>query len=161
MSTARLFERLAARYDAWYEEPAGAAMFAAEVECLRPLLAGLPRPWAQVGTGSGRFAAALGWTWAHPFYSAARFLTRQERLALTAGRGPAVAGRPVRPVPAAFRHAQAGTTARRGDRSGAHVALAQVQLDERLGRPGPGLGEHRRRRVDAGHWSPRPPARLG
>ena len=35
-------------------------MFPAEVACLRPLLAGLPRPWAEVGAGSGRFAAALG-----------------------------------------------------------------------------------------------------
>ena len=60
MSTADLFERLAARYDAWYDGPAGAAVFPSEVSCLRPLLAGLPRPWAEVGVGSGRFAAALG-----------------------------------------------------------------------------------------------------
>ena len=43
MSTADLFNRLAARYDAWYEGPAGAAVFPAEVACLRPLLDGLPR----------------------------------------------------------------------------------------------------------------------
>jgi SAM-dependent methyltransferase len=60
MSTAGLFDRLAARYDAWYEGPAGAAVFPAEVACLRPLLDGLPRPWAEIGVGSGRFAAALG-----------------------------------------------------------------------------------------------------
>lgn len=60
MSTAGLFERLAARYDAWYEGPVGTAVFPSEVACLRPLLAGLPRPWLEVGTGSGRFAAALG-----------------------------------------------------------------------------------------------------
>ncbi len=60
MTTADLFERLAARYDAWYEGPAGAAVFPSEVACLRPLLAGLPRPWAEIGVGSGRFAAALG-----------------------------------------------------------------------------------------------------
>jgi SAM-dependent methyltransferase len=60
VSTAGLFERLAARYDAWYGGPAGAAVFASEVECLRPLLAGLPRPRAEVGAGSGRFAAGLG-----------------------------------------------------------------------------------------------------
>lgn len=58
--TADLFDRLAARYDAWYDKPAGAAVFAAELACLQPLLAGLPRPWAEVGVGSGRFAAALG-----------------------------------------------------------------------------------------------------
>lgn len=60
MTTAELFERLAARYDAWYEGPAGAAVFPSEVACLRPLLAGLPRPWAEIGVGSGRFAASLG-----------------------------------------------------------------------------------------------------
>jgi len=58
--TADLFERLAARYDAWYDGPAGAAVFPAEVACLRPLLHGLPRPWAEIGVGSGRFAAAFG-----------------------------------------------------------------------------------------------------
>lgn len=60
MSTAELFDRLAARYDAWYDGPAGAAVFSSELECVRPLLAGLPRPWAEIGVGSGRFAAALG-----------------------------------------------------------------------------------------------------
>jgi SAM-dependent methyltransferase len=60
MGTAGLFERLAARYDAWYDGPAGRAVFSSEVACLRPLLRGLPRPWAEVGAGSGRFAAALG-----------------------------------------------------------------------------------------------------
>lgn len=60
MKTAGLFERFAGRYDAWYEGPAGAAVFPSEVACLRPLLAGLPRPWLEVGVGSGRFAEALG-----------------------------------------------------------------------------------------------------
>ena len=58
--TAALFDRLAGRYDAWNDGPAGTAVFPSEAECLRRLLAGLPRPWAEVGTGSGRFAAALG-----------------------------------------------------------------------------------------------------
>jgi len=39
---------------------AGAAVFPAEVACLRPLLDGLHRPWAEIGVGSGRFAAAPG-----------------------------------------------------------------------------------------------------
>jgi SAM-dependent methyltransferase len=60
VTAADLFERLAARYDAWYEGPAGAAVFPSELACLRPLLDGLPRPWAEIGVGSGRFAAALG-----------------------------------------------------------------------------------------------------
>jgi SAM-dependent methyltransferase len=58
--TAGLFDRLADRYDSWYDSPAGAAVFASELACLRPLLAGLARPWAEIGAGSGRFAEALG-----------------------------------------------------------------------------------------------------
>ena len=60
VSTAGLFERLAAGYDARYEGPAGAAVFPSELACLEPLMAGLPRPWAEIGAGSGRFAAGLG-----------------------------------------------------------------------------------------------------
>jgi hypothetical protein len=56
MGTAGLFERLAAGYDAWYDGPAGPAVFPSEVACLRPRLSGLSRPWVC----SGRFAAALG-----------------------------------------------------------------------------------------------------
>ncbi len=58
--TAPLFERLAARYDAWYEGPVGRVLFPLEVACLRPLLDGLPAPALEVGVGSGRFARALG-----------------------------------------------------------------------------------------------------
>jgi hypothetical protein len=54
MSTAGLFEPLAARYDAWYESPAGAAVFPAEAACLRPLLDGLP------GRGPRSASAAAG-----------------------------------------------------------------------------------------------------
>lgn len=55
-----VFERDAARYDAWYDTPTGAAILVEEVEALRPLVQSLPSPWLEVGVGSGRFAAALG-----------------------------------------------------------------------------------------------------
>ena len=55
-----VFDEQADGYDAWYDTPGGAAMFSLEVETLRPLLEGLPRPWLEVGAGSGRFGAALG-----------------------------------------------------------------------------------------------------
>lgn len=55
-----MFERLAGRYDAWYEGPAGARCFPPKWRACGPLLAGLPRPWLEVGVGSGRFAEALG-----------------------------------------------------------------------------------------------------
>jgi SAM-dependent methyltransferase len=58
-ATAPLFERLADRYDAWYDGPAGSVLFPMEVACLAPLLDGLPKPWLEVGTGSGRFAHTL------------------------------------------------------------------------------------------------------
>ncbi|MFA0751534.1 MAG: hypothetical protein SLRJCFUN_001937 [Candidatus Fervidibacter sp.] len=58
--TAQIFERLAERYDAWYDGEVGRVAFPIEVECLRPLLFGLPKPWLEVSVGSGRFAQALG-----------------------------------------------------------------------------------------------------
>ena len=35
-------------------------LFTSEVLCLRQLSADLPRPWIEVGVGTGRFAEALG-----------------------------------------------------------------------------------------------------
>lgn len=60
MSTVEVFERLARRYDAWYEGPAGSVLFTSELACLRPLLRPCSRPWLEIGVGSGRFASALG-----------------------------------------------------------------------------------------------------
>ena len=60
MGSSSVFDAEASRYDAWYETRRGAAIFAAELDALRPLLAELPRPWLEVGVGTGRFAAALG-----------------------------------------------------------------------------------------------------
>ena len=54
-----VFEELAERYDAWYEEAVGRVAFPMEVECLRPLLSGLPKPHLEVGVGTGRFAETL------------------------------------------------------------------------------------------------------
>ncbi|MFW6044482.1 MAG: methyltransferase domain-containing protein [Planctomycetota bacterium] len=54
-----VFDRKADRYDAWFDSPEGSAIFSAEVECLRRLLPSDPSGWAEVGVGTGRFAAAL------------------------------------------------------------------------------------------------------
>jgi ubiquinone/menaquinone biosynthesis C-methylase UbiE len=56
----QLFDREAARYDAWFDSDRGQALFASELICLRQLTADLPRPWLEVGVGTGRFAEALG-----------------------------------------------------------------------------------------------------
>jgi len=58
-STNSLFDPLASMYDAWFEED-GKCIFAIEVEALQEVLPLLPRPWLEVGVGSGRFAQALG-----------------------------------------------------------------------------------------------------
>ncbi len=53
------FDELAAEYDAWFDGE-GSLIFANEVEALRKTLPYLPKPWLEVGVGSGRFAQALG-----------------------------------------------------------------------------------------------------
>ncbi len=53
------FDLLAARYDSWYDGK-GRMAFEIELAALRPLLAELPKPWLEVGVGTGRFAQALG-----------------------------------------------------------------------------------------------------
>jgi len=53
------FEALADKYDSWYDGK-GRIPFETELAALRPLLAELPRPWLEVGVGTGRFAQALG-----------------------------------------------------------------------------------------------------
>lgn len=60
MMTDSPFDELAARYDAWFDSAQGAPIFAAEAECVRRLLEGVPRPWLEVGVGTGRFAETLG-----------------------------------------------------------------------------------------------------
>jgi hypothetical protein len=51
-----VFDLQAATYDAWYDSPRGRAIVAEERAALAPLLGDLPRPWLEVGTGTGRFA---------------------------------------------------------------------------------------------------------
>ena len=58
-SKIRAFDSLAWAYDAWFEEE-GRFIFASEVKALRQALPLLPKPWIEVGVGSGRFAQALG-----------------------------------------------------------------------------------------------------
>ena len=53
------FDSLAKDYDAWFARE-GRLIFAIEVKALQSLLPLLPKPWLEVGVGSGRFAQALG-----------------------------------------------------------------------------------------------------
>ncbi|MBE0479982.1 MAG: class I SAM-dependent methyltransferase [Dehalococcoidia bacterium] len=53
------FDDLGLEYDAWFDEE-GSLIFFVEVQAFKPLLNSLPRPWLEIGVGSGRFAQALG-----------------------------------------------------------------------------------------------------
>lgn len=53
------FDILASEYDVWFERD-GKPIFDIEVEAFQKLLPLLPKPWLEVGVGSGRFAQALG-----------------------------------------------------------------------------------------------------
>ena len=56
---AALFDTLASVYDDWFEKE-GKPIFAIEVRAFQEILASLPKPWLEIGVGSGRFAQALG-----------------------------------------------------------------------------------------------------
>ena len=53
------FDNLAPAYDAWFEGK-GKLAFAIEVRAFQEVLPSLPKPWLEIGVGSGRFAQALG-----------------------------------------------------------------------------------------------------
>jgi len=53
------FDSLASEFDAWFDEE-GKLAFAIEVRAFQAVLPVLPRPWLEIGVGSGRFAQALG-----------------------------------------------------------------------------------------------------
>lgn len=54
-----LFDSLASEYDAWFDAE-GKRIFAIEVSAFKGILPTLPKPWLEVGVGSGRFAHSLG-----------------------------------------------------------------------------------------------------
>jgi SAM-dependent methyltransferase len=53
------FDDLALEYDAWFDKE-GSLVFFIEVQAFKLLLPSLPKPWLEIGVGSGRFAQALG-----------------------------------------------------------------------------------------------------
>jgi hypothetical protein len=97
-ATAVVFERLAQRYDDWYEGPVGRVVFPLEVGCLAPLLARSHPPRLEVGVGSGRFAAELGAGVGVDPAAAPLRLARSRGIAVVQGRGgaPAVPRQDVR-----------------------------------------------------------------
>lgn len=53
------FEELAGKYDAWFDRE-GSLVFEIEKRAFEGILTSLPKPWVEIGAGSGRFAQALG-----------------------------------------------------------------------------------------------------
>jgi len=53
------FDELASEYDAWFDGE-GSIIFSNEIKAFQTLLPYLPKPWLEIGVGSGRFAQALG-----------------------------------------------------------------------------------------------------
>jgi SAM-dependent methyltransferase len=53
------FDESAGEYDAWFDGK-GKLIFDIEVKAFQGILTSLPKPWLEIGTGSGRFAQALG-----------------------------------------------------------------------------------------------------
>jgi len=60
IDTGSIFNSKAVEYDRWYDEDAGKIIFSSEVNAFREILPLLPKPWLEIGVGSGRFAHALG-----------------------------------------------------------------------------------------------------
>ncbi len=53
------FDAAAADYDGWFDGD-GKLVFETEVRALEQVLPNLPRPWLEIGSGSGRFTDSLG-----------------------------------------------------------------------------------------------------
>ncbi len=54
-----VFDRLASRYDDWFDSTKGRFIFECEKECLRNFVRNEDNLWLEVGVGTGRFADAL------------------------------------------------------------------------------------------------------
>lgn len=53
------FDLLAEEYDSWFDKD-GRLIFETELLAFKKVLSFLPKPWLEIGVGSGRFAQALG-----------------------------------------------------------------------------------------------------
>jgi SAM-dependent methyltransferase len=56
---ASAFDGLAQEYDDWFDKE-GKVIFQIELKAFQEILPDLPKPWLEIGVGSGRFARALG-----------------------------------------------------------------------------------------------------
>ncbi|MGC8972424.1 MAG: class I SAM-dependent methyltransferase [bacterium] len=59
MENSSPFDLLAEEYDSWFDNE-GRLIFETELLAFKKILPLLPKPWLEIGVGSGRFAQALG-----------------------------------------------------------------------------------------------------
>jgi len=90
------FDEYVEQYEAWYNSPKGKALLATEVACLRPMLARFPRPYLEIGVGSGRFAQALGIEYGLDRSGGSLAITRGRGVQVAAGTGEALPFRDAR-----------------------------------------------------------------
>ena len=80
------FDDLANEYDTWFDGP-GKLIFNIEVKAFQEILPSLPKPWLEIGAGSGRFALALGIdTGIEPSINLVK-MARQRKITIFQGRG--------------------------------------------------------------------------
>jgi SAM-dependent methyltransferase len=84
------FDRLADEYDHWFDTDRGSRLFRIELEMIRDLLTGVPRPWLDVGVGTGRFAEALCFDEGVDPSEAALALAKRRGVRTRPGRGEAL-----------------------------------------------------------------------
>ncbi len=58
-NTQQSFDQHAASYDAWFDTSPGSLQYQGEIAALKLLTARLPRPWMEIGVGTGRFTQDL------------------------------------------------------------------------------------------------------
>ncbi len=56
----QLFDALVDQYDAWFTREPGRSLFPSELAAVERVAREAPRPWVEVGVGTGAFAAPLG-----------------------------------------------------------------------------------------------------
>ena len=84
------FDRLADQYDRWFDTDRGSRLFRIELETIRDLMVGAPRPWLEVGVGTGRTAEVLGFDEGVDPCAAALALAKRRGIRARFGRGEAL-----------------------------------------------------------------------
>jgi len=55
-----VFDKMYERYEEWFDSFPGKGIFEVEVKCVKESLKEVPKPWLEIGVGTGRFAEKAG-----------------------------------------------------------------------------------------------------